>query len=217
MSNPSPAPSAPPPIHSARAPGSGRRMWLWIAPAFVVGLVLFALAIRGSHGDAFFHAGTVAPAASPDAYPTLPAPTADTEGSGIGRVAPPVVDPSQAPPAIEPAIVAPPAPPATRPVDPPRQRFASDTKPRPIPGQTPPPDYPQRALMDGQGGTALVIVHIGPDGVPTATEIAQSSGSRELDRAASQAVRRWRFEPAMADGHPVVGSVVIPIEFKPDE
>ncbi|TZF90408.1 energy transducer TonB, partial [Cognatilysobacter lacus] len=75
------------------------------------------------------------------------------------------------------------------------------------------PDYPSRALREGARGTVLVLVHIGPDGVPTATEIAQSSGSRELDRAATEAVRRWRFEPAMSDGHPTVGDVVVPIDF----
>jgi protein TonB len=69
--------------------------------------------------------------------------------------------------------------------------------------------------MRGEGGTALVIAYIGPDGVPTSTDLAQSSGSRELDRAAQSAVRRWRFEPAMENGRPTVGRVVVPIDFRP--
>ena len=93
----------------------------------------------------------------------------------------------------------------------------ADRKPRPIPGQTPAPEYPYRALRNGEGGTVLVLVRIGPDGVPTSTDVAQSSGSRELDRAATQAVRRWRFEPAISDGHPSVGEAVVPIDFKLSE
>ena len=41
----------------------------------------------------------------------------------------------------------------------------------------------------------------------------RASGSRDLDRAAMQAVRRWRFEPAMAGGQPTVGQVIVPIDF----
>ena len=63
----------------------------------------------------------------------------------------------------------------------------------------------------------LVVAYIGPDGVPTSTSLAQSSGSRELDRAATQAVRRWRFEPAMSDGRPTVGQVIVPIDFSPGD
>ena len=88
-----------------------------------------------------------------------------------------------------------------------------DPLPTPLPGQTPPPDYPRRALRRGIEGTVLVRVDVGPDGVPTSVGISQSSRSRELDRAAIEAVERWRFRPAMADGRPTVGTVVVPIDF----
>ena len=67
-----------------------------------------------------------------------------------------------------------------------------------------------------ESGTVMVRVDVGPDGVPTATSLVQGSGSRSLDKAALDAVRRWRFEPAMAGGRPVVASVVVPIEFNLD-
>lgn len=188
-----------------------RRTWPWIALAFVIGVVLFVLAIRPQkHGD-FFRAGEVPPATSEPGYAPLPAPMAGEDGSGIGSLEPPP-PPIEAPEARRP--VEPPAPVASeRPAPEPRAPAVADRKPRPLPGRTPPPEYPIRALRDGTTGTVLVLVHIGPDGVPTSTEIAQSSGSRDLDRAATQAVRRWQFEPAIADGHPTVGDVVVPIAF----
>ncbi len=45
-------------------------------------------------------------------------------------------------------------------------------------------------------------------------EVEQHSGFRELDRAALEAVRGWRFQPAQRDGQPVPGSLVIPIDFR---
>jgi len=50
--------------------------------------------------------------------------------------------------------------------------------------------------------------------VPINVTVAASSQSRDLDRAALDAVRRWRFRPAQRDGQPVAGTVVVPIEFK---
>ena len=46
-------------------------------------------------------------------------------------------------------------------------------------------------------------------------DLAQSSGNRDLDRAALEAVRRWRFQPAQRNGQPVSATVIIPLEFNP--
>jgi protein TonB len=187
-------------------------MWLWLAIAVLVGLGLFALAIRNQkHGD-FYRAGEVPPSTAEPDYAPLPAPMAGEGGSGIGTLEPPAITDAPAPP--QPTVARPAPAPVARPEPAPRASNVADRKARPISGQTPPPDYPARALRDGASGTVLVLVHIGPDGVPTSTEVAQSSGSRELDRAAMQGVRRWRFEPAMADGPPTVGDGVVPIDFK---
>ena len=43
---------------------------------------------------------------------------------------------------------------------------------------------------------------------------SQRSGSRDLDRAAVNAVRQWRFQPAQRDGQAVAGAVTVPIDFK---
>jgi protein TonB len=86
------------------------------------------------------------------------------------------------------------------------------SQPQPI--STPSPKYPAQALRNGERGTVMVSVEIGADGVPTDVGVAKSSGSRHLDRAAVDAVRRWRFRPAMADGRPTTGRVQVPISFE---
>jgi len=59
----------------------------------------------------------------------------------------------------------------------------------------------------------VLRVHVGTDGEPEGIDLVTGSGSRSLDRAAVEAVRRWRFEPAMRDGRPVEGFVQVPITF----
>jgi protein TonB len=63
-------------------------------------------------------------------------------------------------------------------------------------------------------GTVRVLVTVGADGVPTDVSVESSSQSRDLDRAALDAVRKWRFRPAQRGGQAVAGSVVVPIEFR---
>ena len=60
-----------------------------------------------------------------------------------------------------------------------------------------------------------VRVTVATDGGVDRLEVAESSGNRYLDRAAMEAVRRWRFQPAVRDGQPVVADVVVPIVFNP--
>ena len=196
-----------------------RRGLLLAALAFVVGLALFALAWRAQERSDFF---TVKPVASPSAsreFDPLPAPlpaNRDRGASGMGERdrereddADRAADARLPPP---PAPIAPPAPPPA-PLPPP-EPVAATQAPVPLPGQTPPPNYPRRALRRGIEGVVMVRVDVGPDGVPTSVGISSSSRSRDLDRAAIEAVERWRFRPAIAaDGRPTVGTVVIPIEF----
>ena len=59
----------------------------------------------------------------------------------------------------------------------------------------------------------LLRIEVDPRGVPSQVDVAASSGSRDLDRAAVSAARRWRFRPAMRDGVPVSGVVNVPIAF----
>lgn len=85
---------------------------------------------------------------------------------------------------------------------------------QPVPISSPAPRYPSAALRRREGGTVLVRVEVDPAGMPVGVALVQRSGSRDLDRAAMQAVRAWRFQPAQRNGQPVAGSLVIPIDFR---
>jgi len=47
--------------------------------------------------------------------------------------------------------------------------------------------------------------------------VQQPAGHAELDRAAADAVRQWRFEPARNEAGPVAMWVLIPVEFRVTE
>jgi len=49
----------------------------------------------------------------------------------------------------------------------------------------------------------VLRVLITPDGRASEIQLAQTSGSTRLDRAAIDAVREWRFMPALRGGRPV--------------
>src|SRR5690606_25364520 len=67
--------------------------------------------------------------------------------------------------------------------------LAPGEQPVPIKGQTPPPRYPGAALRRGESGTVLVRVEVDTAGMPAGVALVQRSGSRDLDRAAMEAVR----------------------------
>ena len=55
------------------------------------------------------------------------------------------------------------------------------------------PAYPSRARRAGREGEVHCRIVVGADGMPVAVEIERSSGSEDLDRAARDALARWRF------------------------
>lgn len=80
--------------------------------------------------------------------------------------------------------------------------------------QTPAPGYPWNARRRGHEGTVVVRLDVDAEGHPVKTEITRSSGDDELDEAALEALRQWRLRPAMLNGTPVAGHVVVPVQFK---
>lgn len=64
------------------------------------------------------------------------------------------------------------------------------------------PVYPASALRNGETGTVSLSMLVGTDGRVVQTRMDASSGSRALDRAASEALSLCRFKPGTIDGVP---------------
>lgn len=192
--------------------------------AFGIGLLLFVIVWWLGRDKAFYKAEPTAPGKALGEIEALPEPLP----AGDSASDMPSVD-ERAAQEDRPQLMEAPAAPLPAPIDEPAQPQASETtaqvgtstvplapgdQPVPLNGQTPPPRYPGNALRNGESGTVLVRVEVDTNGMPAGVALVQRSGSRDLDRAAMEAVRQWRFQPAQREGRAVAGSVVIPIEFK---
>jgi periplasmic protein TonB len=80
----------------------------------------------------------------------------------------------------------------------------------------PPPVYPLAARRVGEQGTVLLRVMVKRDGLPLSVDIEKSSGSRNLDVAARDAVWGWRFVPATLGTDPIESWVLVPVVFRLD-
>jgi len=76
------------------------------------------------------------------------------------------------------------------------------------------PSYPSTARRLGVQGTTLLRVHVLEDGRVGGIDVEQSAGHPDLDQAAIDAVRRWRFEPARRGEQVVAMWVRLPVEFR---
>lgn len=78
----------------------------------------------------------------------------------------------------------------------------------------PAPRYPRPSLIAGHEGTVLLRVLVDETGKPVEVSVEESSGHRELDRAARlQVLDRWRFHPTQRAGRPVAAYALVPIVF----
>ncbi len=80
-------------------------------------------------------------------------------------------------------------------------------------GRTIPPVYPRIAKQSGWEGTVLLRVAVQPNGRPDTITVQRSSGYEVLDKAAMNALKRWRFHPAKDGNIPIRSLVEIPIKF----
>jgi len=77
---------------------------------------------------------------------------------------------------------------------------------QPVPVFRPNPDY------FGVRGTVIMAVIVGSDGTIREARVVKSLDPRS-DQAALESVKRWRFRPAMKDGHPVAIFAQIEVNF----
>jgi protein TonB len=67
------------------------------------------------------------------------------------------------------------------------------------------PEYPARAARNGDSGTVVLALLIGTDGRVANARVQKSSGSRDLDKAALNALSMCQFKPGMNNGVPEAG------------
>ena len=79
-----------------------------------------------------------------------------------------------------------------------------------------PPKYPAEALANDVSGKVVLLVDIDAQGNPTAVAVKSSQPAGVFDQAAMDAVRDWKFEPAMEDGRPAASQVLVPVTFESD-
>lgn len=146
---------------------------------------------------------------------TLPVPTpAPVTAPQPAREPPPVVAaaPPEAPPASTAAVRADPAPavaaqPVAEPPSTPPNANAAYLR-------NPAPRYPLLARRNGEQGTVLLRVLVTREGTPANVSIDRTSGSSQLDQAALETVKTWRFVPARRGQQAVEAWVLVPVVFR---
>lgn len=207
-------------IRAAIRPGNHWFPLALFTAALAVGLLVTVLVLSlRPHKSTFFNVQAPADTAQGSALPTpeltgnsaLPPPSAPTPGIQTATIAPPapVAPTPSTQVAINPAFV----PSANSPMQAGSAAIA-DTPVRIL--QRTQPEYPRDALRNGEQGVVQLRIDVGADGIVDGVQVVGRSGSRSLDRAATDAARDWRFQPATRAGMPVSGTVELPINFTLD-
>jgi TonB family protein len=82
--------------------------------------------------------------------------------------------------------------------------------PKPI--YDPEPEYSEEARKAKYQGTCVLLLIVGPDGLPRDIRVTNTLGLG-LDEKAIETVRKWRFEPARKDGKPVAVQIAVQVNF----
>ena len=83
--------------------------------------------------------------------------------------------------------------------------------PRPL--FTPDPEYSEEARKAKYQGTCVLWLIVGADGRPRDIRVSRALGMG-LDEKAIQAVRQWKFEPAMKEGRAVAVQLNVEVSFR---
>jgi protein TonB len=77
----------------------------------------------------------------------------------------------------------------------------------------PDPEYSEEARKAKFQGTCVLWLIVGPDGHPRDIRVSRTLGLG-LDEKAIEAVKNWKFEPAMKDGKPVAVQINVEVDFR---
>jgi TonB family protein len=83
--------------------------------------------------------------------------------------------------------------------------------PKPI--HSPEPEFSEASRRNGEHGTVDIALVVGTDGLPRDLQVTCSSIPNS-NQNAIDAVREWKFAPAIKDGTPVAFAVQVEIAFK---
>ena len=140
-------------------------------------------------------------------------------------IPPPLIQIENRPPTITAVVMEnpPPPPPVQTPT------VVAEGPPAPAPARAPaaisggdlsasmieaiPPRYPYESRRLKEQGTVVLDVLLGTDGRVSSIGIRTSSGHHRLDKAALEAVRRWRWSPTIREGQPVPVRGLVEIPF----
>lgn len=78
---------------------------------------------------------------------------------------------------------------------------------------SPDPEYSEEARKAKFQGTCVLGLVVGPDGRPRDIHVLRSLGLG-LDEKAMEAVKNWRFDPAVKDGKPVAVQISVEVDFR---
>jgi TonB family protein len=75
------------------------------------------------------------------------------------------------------------------------------------------PEFSDEARKAKYQGTVLLTIEVGEDGQPDKLRVLRGLGLG-LDEKAIEAVSRWKFKPALRNGHPVRAAATIEVNFR---
>jgi len=163
--------------------------------------------------------------APPDVHTALAGGNADVgkpteeQNAGAAKVNPPSPPPptpqptpQPAPPVAKPAPAPPPPPPPAEQPKPEPPKPKGPTKDA-EPVSQPMPEIPDELKSQSFKTFVRVAVEVDENGNPSVT-LRTSSGNPEVDRRVLEALKRWRWKPALKDGEPVRSTQRFKFEFE---
>jgi TonB family protein len=79
--------------------------------------------------------------------------------------------------------------------------------------KAPDPAYPERARHKKEMGSVMLWITVLPDGSVTNIQFL-GTANQDLDEAAKETIKKWRFRPAMCGRNPVIVDVTVQMDFQ---
>jgi TonB family protein len=78
------------------------------------------------------------------------------------------------------------------------------------------PTYPEEARKEGIEGTVILEATIDTDGNVAEVKVLRG-GHESLNKAAAEAIKQWKYEPAIIEGKAMPVNITVTIKFSPDK